>query len=123
MASTALVTEDIERGREALEALREAGVRPKTAFWSSVPSSSDWRLFMSVPTLNQEGPRRIYERIQRIFKEGEIKIPVWRVTLISTDDPLARWARDRVRLATGDVRSTGDYVEDQIQDAYIYKRL
>lgn len=123
MASAALVEDDIKRGREALQALSTSGVRPQAAFWYSSADSSDWRFVIAMPALSQHGPRKVYERIQRILKQKHVDLPVWRITLTSTDDPLARWAHDRVAGARGDVRSSGNTVNSTtITDAYIYRR-
>lgn len=121
MASAALVDEDIEQGRKALQALGEAGVRPRAAFWRFTPESSDWRFVIALPTLRQRGWLRVYEQVQRILQRQHVELPVWRISLLSTDDPVARWARQRVEGMTGDVRSTGNMVDDTvIEDAYIY---
>lgn len=121
MGSTVLVDDDIKRGREALQALGEAGVRPKVAFWCFRPESSDWRFVIALPALKQQGPLQTYQKVQRILDQQHIELPVWRVAVLSTDDPVARWARQRVAGTTGDVRSTGSMVDDTIiEDAYIY---
>ena len=121
MASTPLVDEDIKRGRNAVRALSRAGVNPRAAFWRFTPESADWRLVLALPTLRQEGPLRVYEQLQRILKRQHVELPVWRITLLGTDDPLARWARQRVQGMANDVRSTGNLVDDAlIEDAYIY---
>lgn len=121
MAQAALVSDDIERGRSVLRALSTSGVRPRAAFWYSTSESPDWKFVIAMPSVGQKGPRRFYERVQRILKEKHVDLPVWRITLTSTDDPLARWARARVAGARGDVRSTGNIVNSTaITDAYIY---
>jgi hypothetical protein len=81
-------------------------------------------LVVALPTVDQQGPRRVYEQVQRILKQQHIELPVWRITLLSTEDPLARWAQHRVRGALADVRSTGSVVDNTIvEDAYIYRSL
>ena len=121
MASAALVDDDIERGREAFRALAKAGVRPRAAFWRYAPESSDWRFVVALPAVRQQGTRRWYEQVQRILRQQGVELPVWRITLLGTGDPVARWARQRVQGMIGDVRSTGNMVDNTvIEDAYIY---
>ena len=124
MAQTALVEDDIERGRKVLRALSTSGVRPRAAFWYSTPDSSDWKFVIATPAVGHDGPRKAYEQVQRILKAKHVDLPVWRITLTSTDDPLARWARARVEGAQADVRSTGNTVNSTtITDAYIYSSV
>ena len=124
MASTVLVDEDIKRGRQTLQALDDAGVRPKAAFWRYLPESSDWRFVVALPTFNQDGPLRVYDQVRRILKQRQIELPVWRITVLGTDDPVARWARRRVRGARVDVRSSTGAADDTlVEDAYIYRNL
>ncbi len=126
MAPTTLVNEDIERGRAAVEALDEAGVRPRAAFWRYTPESSDWRLVIALPTVNREGPRSGYEQVQRILKRKQVELPVWRITLLSTDDPLSMWAAQRARQMGHEpgVRSSSNVVDDTlVEDTYIYRSL
>ena len=122
MASQVLVDEDIKRGRDALEALDNAGEKPKAAFWRYRPESLDWRFVVALPSFRHEGPLRTYERVQRILKRRKIELPIWRITVLSTDDPQARWAKGRVQEAQADVRSSTNVVDDTvIEDAYIYR--
>jgi hypothetical protein len=124
MGSATLVDEDIKRGREALQALDDAGVRPGAAFWRYWPESSDWRFVVALPAFNQDGPLRVYDQVQRILKQRQVELPVWRITVLSTQDPVARWAKDRVRGARSDVRSSTGVVDDTlVEDAYIYRSL
>lgn len=123
MASAALVDDDIKRGREVLQALSTSGVRPQTAFWYASTDSPEWRFVIAMPGVSQDGPRKVYERVQRILKRKHVDLPVWRITLTPVNDPLARWAHDRVAGAPGDVRSSGNTVNSTtITDAYIYRR-
>ena len=123
MASATLVSEDIARGRSAFVALDHAGVHPQSVFWRYFPESSDWRFVVALPTVKQDGPRLLYEQIRRILSQHRVELPLWRIMLLSTDDPLAHWAQDRVRSAMSDVRSTGEIVDNTVvDDAYIYSR-
>jgi hypothetical protein len=123
MGSAALVDEDIERGREVLNALDDAGFRPGPAFWRYRPESSDWRFVVALPAIARQEPLHVYDQVQRLLSRRNIELPLWRITLLSTDDPLARWARERVRGAFSDTRSSTSFVDDSfIEDAYIYRQ-
>ena len=118
MASRALVEGDIERGRKAYDALSKAetSIRPKIAFWRYNPESTDWKFTVAVPAFTTDGPLRAYTLVDRVFRKSHIDLPLWRVSVLSTEDSLARWARDRVKHAQRDV------VDDSVLDgAYIYK--
>ena len=67
----------------------------------------------------------MYEHVQRILRQQHIELPVWRIMVLSTEDPVAaRWARDRARGAHSDQRSSTSFVDDDfIEDAYIYRNL
>lgn len=124
MATITLVKEDIERGREALRALDEAGIRPRAAFWRYWPESSDWRFVVALPTFDREGPKRAYEQVQRVLQKGRVDLPLWRISVLSTDDPLAIWATHQAHRAGEDVRSSSSVADnDFIEDAYIYRSL
>lgn len=126
MASEVLVDADIDRGRRVLEALDSTGLRARAAFWRYAHESSDWRLVIALPTVDLRGTRSVYERLGRLLKKSDIDIPLWRITVVSTGDPLTRWARLQIKKTDPEVvglRSSSNTAigDAAIEDAYIYR--
>ena len=126
MAASILVSDDIERGRKAIEALDAQGERPRAAFWMSIPDSREWRLAVVLPSVDRTGVKQGYELVRRILKKAKVDLPVWRVTVLATNDPLAqRVKRATPKTAPGAITigsSTSDVVDDvNVDEVYVYR--
>src|SRR6516164_5907182 len=63
MDKTALVSLDIERGREVISALDSAKVKIAVALWAYSPEYDDWRLVISGRQLDSLDLRDSYRRV------------------------------------------------------------
>src|SRR5437762_2633904 len=63
MDKTALVSLDIERGREILDALERAKLKVAIALWVHLSEYEDWRLVLSARQFDALDPRDAYRRL------------------------------------------------------------
>ena len=125
MATEVLVDEEIRLGRHVVESLEKAGVPLRAAMWYFAPEFEDWRLLIATSIVRKEGPRRAYDRLQRILsKDPEAqRLQLSRIWLVEDDfaliDTLARF----LHLGRGsETRFTENRVQGYyIKDALIYR--
>lgn len=72
MDKTALVSLDIENGKEVIDALDRAGKSPKVALWAKLPEYEDWRLVIASDSLSQSGSLDGYSQINIAIEEAGI---------------------------------------------------
>jgi len=63
MDKTALVSLDIERGREVLDALERTKLKMAIALWVYSSEYEDWRLVLSARQFDSPDPRDAYRRL------------------------------------------------------------
>jgi hypothetical protein len=125
MAPTALVDGDrIKLGQGVLAALDGAGIKIRTAFWGRLVESGEWRLFLIMPSVDNEGPRAVYSRIQRVIGKSHVSLPISRITVVGPHDPVAREVRDS--LLPAEYGSTSalpmkNISGDLIEQAFVYR--
>jgi hypothetical protein len=85
MDSTSLVTEEISAGSAVLQRLDAAHIPVRAAWWAYSQDAGEWRYFVATPLADVEGPRSVYERIQRALQRGENTrdFPLWRVVTVT----------------------------------------
>lgn len=125
MDKNALVSLDIESGREVVNALDRAGKSPKVALWAKLPEYDDWRLIIASDRLAQGGSLPGYSELNSALEQAGIPLrrrPV--VSLVSMNKPFIRALR-RVFGNTADVsgmRLGGQTFGDQfLEDAFVYR--
>src|SRR5262245_25684799 len=125
MGASTLVDVDIDRGRRALKALDDAGLKVRSALWLFAPAASDWRLRLTMPLVDQEGTRAVYERVRQVLATEHVDIPVWSIQVVGTRDPVTKGIRKAIRTRPTEIsgiRMRNNVVDDQyIEDAYIYR--
>jgi hypothetical protein len=101
----------------------------KAALWLYFDESDEWRLVLASPLVDKEGPRRVYERIQRALSQNQdgIPIPLSQVSVLGPDDPiikpLTEALDDKGRNADMHVKGgvvTGGRTSVYLEEAYIY---
>lgn len=92
MAATALVTDDFHVGAAILERLDEAKLTVKAAMWAYDEKAGEWRYLVATAWADVEGPRQLYERVQRALSRADTtrNFPFWRVVLVSPKSDLVR---------------------------------
>lgn len=127
MDQTAMVAEDIEVGRQALEAFDELGPTTRCAFWIYRPDTGDWRLMVATPLVDSDGPLAAYDQIATTLQKKHLleKLPLARISAIGTRDELLQLLRKVARTALGS--TSGIRVRESVikgvhvEDAYIYR--
>ncbi len=125
MDTSALVSYDIENGKEVIEALDRDGKTPRVALWAKLPDYEDWRLVIASDCLDQSSSLSGYEEINAAMKKAGIsyrKRPAifWR----PMDKPFIQALR-RAFASTDDtygMRLGGQTFGDQyLEDAFVYR--
>lgn len=125
MDTAALVSFDIENGKEVVEALDRDGKTPNVALWAKLPQYENWRLVIASDRLDQSSSRSGYSEINEALKKAEI--PIQRepsILLRSMDKPFIKSLREIFSKAadTYGMRLGGQVFGDQyIEDAFVYR--
>lgn len=80
---------DFARGRDAVRALKNAGIPVRLAFWAYFQDAGEWRFVVVALSLDRQGPRGLYSAVQKAFTENNISIPLRQVVLARPGEPLA----------------------------------
>lgn len=125
MDTAALVSFDIENGKEVVEALDRDGKTPNVALWAKLPQYENWRLVIASDRLDQSSSRSGYSEINEALKKSGI--PIQRepsIFLRAMDKPFIMALRDIFAKAadTYGMRLGGQVFGDQyIEDAFVYR--
>jgi hypothetical protein len=121
----ALVSFDIENGKDVIEALDKGARSPNVALWAKLPEYEDWRLVIASERLNQTSSRSGYEEINAALRSAGVsfyKRPI--IFLKSMTSPMIQELR-RVFASAGDtygMRLGGQTFGDQyVEDAFVYR--
>ncbi len=125
MDTSALVSYDIENGKEVIEALDNDGKAPKVALWAKLPDYENWRLVIASDRLDESSSLSGYEEINATMKKAGIsyrKRPAiyWR----PMDKPFIQALRRTFASAkdTYGMRLGGQTFGDQyVEDAFVYR--
>jgi hypothetical protein len=125
MDKTALVSLDIERGREVVDALGGAKMKVAVALWAYSPEYEDWRLVISARQLDSLDLRDAYRRVNESLTSAGLtpdKTPP--ILILSMNDSFIR----RLRQTFGKTKSVegmrlgSQMIGDRfLEDAYVYR--
>jgi hypothetical protein len=123
--TSALVSYDIENGKEVIEALDRDGKTPNVALWAKLPDYEDWRLVIASDLLDKSSSLSGYEEINAAMKKAGIsyrKRPTiyWR----PMNKPFIQALRSAFASAvdTYGMRLGGQKFGDQyLEDAFVYR--
>jgi len=123
--TSALVSYDIENGKEVIDALDQDGKTPNVALWAKLPDYESWRLVIASDRLDQSYSLSGYEEINAAMKKAGIsyrKRPAiyWR----PMDKPFIQALRHAFASAndTYGMRLGGQMFGDQyLEDAFVYR--
>jgi hypothetical protein len=125
VARTSLVEPDVAAGAALVQALDEAGLDVRAAFWFLIPELGVWRLFLALPSVATEGRRAAYERIQRIIREMDDEPPrLDDVSVVPPDNEIAKLLRSAVQTGPelASIRFSSNTVNGVfVEDAFIYR--
>lgn len=125
MDKVALVSFDIENGKEVIEALDRDGKNPDVALWAKLPEYEDWRLVIASDRLKQEGSLYAYSQINEAMEKAGIPVRKRpKVFLRPMDKPFIKSLRSVFAKAadTYGMRLGGQTFGDQyLEDAFVYR--
>ena len=125
MDKVALVSFDIENGKEVIEALDRDGMNPKVALWAKLPEYEDWRLVIASDHLKQTGSLGAYSQVNSAIERAGIPVRKRpKIFLRPMDKPFIKALRDvfaRTKDTYG-MRLGGQTFGDQyLEDAFVYR--
>ena len=127
MATSTLVSQEIEEGQRLIDALKEAGLSVDSALWIYAPEPETWRLMLTSPLYDDKGPLKTYEEILSVFREvkPELKIDWTALVAVSPKHELIQGLRQLQQhwnLNLSGKRLTNNMVNRVwIEDAYVYQ--
>ena len=125
MDKVALVSFDIENGKEVIDALDRDGKNPIVALWAKLPEYEDWRLVIASDRLKQTGSLDAYSQVNSAMERAGIPVRKRpKIFLRPMDKPFIKALRD-VFARTSDtygMRLGGQTFGDQyLEDAFVYR--
>lgn len=130
MAESALVKEHlteqmISSGAELTAKLDAAGLPIAAAFWFFIPELNEWRLLFASPEVSTEGPRAVYEKIQRAVADlGDAAVPLSAIGVLDVEADLIQLLKTAIRTGPGisRIRFSRNVINGHfIDDALIYR--
>jgi hypothetical protein len=127
MVTQIFTPEMIEAGVSLLRKFDSQALNVTAALWFYLESSDTWRLIIASPEVESEGPKRVYERIQKTLgtdADGS-RIRLRDISVVPPDDPLIKLLGVAIKTGNRDIsgiRFSRNTINGQfIQDAYIYR--
>jgi hypothetical protein len=127
MATTTLVSQEIEEGQRLIDALNEANLSIDSALWIYSSESETWELMLTSPTCDREGSLPAYREILSVFREVEPKLKIdWTsLTVVSPKNEFIKGLR-QLQLnwhidLTGKRLVNNVVKEFLIEDGYVYQ--
>jgi hypothetical protein len=117
----------IEEGAALLRTLDSQGLNITAALWFYLESSDAWRFIIASPEVQSQGPKHVYERVQRALgTDGSAsRISLRDISVVPPDDSLIKLLNIAIKTGRNDisgVRFSRNTINGQfIQDAYIYR--
>lgn len=124
-----LTREMIEAGAELTRQLDAAQIGVRAALWLYLPEYNTWRLFVAVPKLNKEGPRKMYKKIQSVLAKipaHQTKVNLSDISLMDTQDSFVTHLRTLVKTGPdiSGTRLSDSFVKGHsIDEAYVYRSI
>ena len=127
MATTTLVSQEIEEGKRLIDALNAANLSVDSALWIYAPEPETWRLMLTSPLYDRKGPLKTYGEILSVFRQvkPDLKIDWTALVAVSPKHELIEGLRQSQQdwnLNLSVTRLTNNFVDRTwIEDAYIYQ--
>ncbi|MCW6051584.1 hypothetical protein K4039_16195 [Lyngbya sp. CCAP 1446/10] len=127
MATTTLVSQEIEEGKRLIDALNAANLSVDSALWIYAPEPETWRLMLTSPLHDREGSLKTYGEILSVFRQvkPDLKIDWIALVAVSPKHELIEGLRQSQQdwnLNLSGTRLTNNFVDRTwIEDAYIYQ--
>lgn len=128
MDKPTLVDADIKAGEALLSRLDDIEFNVKAALWFYVQDSEEWRLIIASPIVDNDGPKKAYEKVQLQLQElnGHYELTLRNISLVSPQDKLIKALKSAITTgkAISHIRFTRNVINGIfIEDAYIYRLI
>lgn len=127
MGTATLVDQEIQDGKRLIDALNQAGLSVNSALWLYLPEKETWRLMLTSPIFDKEGPLETYKEIISVFNkvQPELKINWLNLVAVSPQNKLIQglrklqqdWNLNLLRKRLTNYTVNHIYIDD----AYIYQ--
>lgn len=126
MVASTLTDKLIKGGETLLKELDAVSVTVDAAFWFYYPEQGFWKLMLSLPGLEKEGPRAGYAKIQKALAklEEEPTLSLDDIAIAKQGAPIVHLLKSAIRTGPGigGIRFSSNVIDGQlIPDAYIYR--
>ena len=117
----------IDAGTELIQKMDEYGYQPDAAFWLYSSEQQKWKLVLSEIKVGEEGPKQVYQRIQKILSGSPKilgKLSLEDISLVKPSEPIVLLLAIAIRTGPGinGIRFTNNVINGVlIEDAYIYR--
>jgi len=126
MGKATLVDADMKAGEALLNRLDETKFDVKAALWLYMPDPEEWRLILASPTVDAEGPKKAYEKVQSQLQglDQGYELSLQNISLVSPSDNLIKVLKSAIKTGKkiSHIRFTRNVINNVfIEDAYIYR--
>lgn len=125
MATTELVSDLIEAGKQLTSALDRAGLEVRSALWFYDTDAEEWRLILAMPMVDSRGVASTYDEIGKVLRAALIPgLFLRQIAAVRPTDELVTALRKAITTGPtiASIRLTNSAVDRiPIEDAYIYR--
>ena len=127
MVKEILTKEMIQAGADLVRRLDEAHLEVNASLWLYMPDANQWRLVIASPAVKNEGPKRVYQKIQSVLSQAPDdvdKVTLSDISVVENTDPLVTLLRNAVKTGKGisGLRFSKNTINGHfIEDAYLYR--
>ena len=122
-----LTKEMIQAGADLVHRLDAAQLEVSASLWLYIPDANLWRLVIASPAVTNEGPKRVYQKIQSVLSQvpdAAYKVTLSDISVVEHTDPLVTVLRTAVKTGMGrsGLRVSRNTINGHfIEDAYLYR--
>jgi hypothetical protein len=128
MVAKNLTTELIDEGKKLITELDSSGCKPNAALWFYFPEERFWKLVLSFPNVEKEGPKHFYTKIQKLLLKVKVNVSfsLDDIVIAKPNSPLIQLLSIMTRTGPGisNIRISNSVINGHsIEDAHIYRLL
>jgi len=126
MVVNSLTEQLINGGKNLIEGLDASGIKVDGALWLQFPEEGYWKLVLSFPNIEKEGPKSAYAKVQKVISKLKEKdrLSLDEVALAKPNAPILNLLKIAIHTGPGisGIRFSNNVINGQlISDAYIYR--